>query len=74
MCVCMRMRGVHLHWLVCMCTTCMYTHPRGGQKGESALELQEVVSCRCGCWETKPGPLEEQQVHFTAKSCSLLRP
>lgn len=43
----------------CLCSTC------GGQERAMdvmALELQMVVNCPIGCWESNPGVLEELPV------------
>jgi hypothetical protein len=47
---------------------------RRGQKRVSDLlkrELETVMSCH-GCWESNPGPLEEQEVLLTAEPCLRL--
>jgi hypothetical protein len=42
-----------------------------GQKREDTgypgLELQEAMSCQCGCWDLNSGPLEEQRVLLTTE-------
>lgn len=48
----------------------MYAGDYGDQKrvlGSLVVELLRVVSCWARVLETKSGPLEEHQVHLTAK-------
>lgn len=40
------------------------------EKGAKSLGIEDIGGCElhnCGCWESKPSPLQEQQVILTAK-------
>ena len=60
---------------MCMYFVCMYVHHMCARAcrdqkralGILELELQVVVSCLVGCWESNPGPLEEQPVLLITK-------
>ena len=56
---------------VCLCTTNMHCLLRteGGDRGPCNWRLCELP---CGCWESNPGPLEEQQVLLMAEHLSSL--
>lgn len=66
---------------ICICTcvcvwVCAYSHGTcGGQKEAlelRVLELGQLWSTCCGCWELSTGPLEESQVLLTTEP--LLQP
>lgn len=61
--------GWLLYGYTCVCMACVRLS--GGQKDVSdslELELQEVVSLSCGCWDPKPDPFKEQPALLTSAS------
>lgn len=46
---------------ICVCTMCMFVPLEAGTVLRGDYELP------CGCWESNPGPLQEQGVILTGK-------
>ena len=48
---------------------CIGVLPAGVSKGDRFPETGDTNSCElpCGCWESNPGPLEEQPVFLTVE-------
>lgn len=60
---------------VCLCSTCMFD-ALVGQKGMSdllGLELLMVVKLY-RCWESNPGPLQEQPVSLVTETSLQIHP
>ena len=57
-------------WATCTFLYCIHTwSPREPEEGVDPLEPGDTDGCelRGGCWESNPGPLEEQPVLWPAK-------
>lgn len=61
-----------VHVNVYLCAMCMPGTCRGQKRAMDALEVElPMVVAMCGCWKSKPDPLEERLVLLTGKPFSL---